>query len=352
MRSDLPLLTIAVIFAGACSRQPEPAAPAPVFEAPAPAEPAAEPPTAAEPPPADDAEAARAAKIAEVEAALAKAEADADADAVRWTPELRKKASALAARSFKSSKAALQAIVKSPHRHPDAPARDRYRHPVETLTFFGIQPTMTVIELGVGRGWYTEILAPLLARRGKLVAVAFDPEGPPEAMTRVYGRRAERFLADAPELYGKVERVAIQPPDRLELGPAGSADMVLALREVHGWQRRGQMAAYLAAVHAVLKDGGVFGVVDHRAAPGSTVEAVVESGYLPEQWVIETVEAAGFQLAGRSEINANPKDTRDHPKGVWTLPPGLALGDQDRERYVAIGESDRFTLKFVKRAAR
>ncbi|HLU65960.1 MAG TPA: hypothetical protein VKZ63_06775, partial [Kofleriaceae bacterium] len=304
-------------------------------------------------PSAADQQAAEEAKAREEEAkrakeALAKAEADAAEEAKRWTDDLKKKAAALAKKKFPSAKAALTAILASEHRVPGNSDRDQYRHPVETLTFFGIKPNMTVVEVGSGAGWYTEVLAPLLARDGKLIAVSYDPDGPTDRMVTVYGKRLQLFLQKSPELYGNVQQVAIDPPDKLELGEPGSADMAVAIREMHGWQRRGHMDAYLAAIHAVLKDGGVFGVVQHRAKPDAVAEESAEKGYLPEQWLIDKVESAGFKLAEKSEVNANPKDTKDYEKGVWTLPPNFREGDVDREKYAAIGESDRMTLKFVK----
>ncbi len=292
--------------------------------------------------------AARRAKVAE---RLAKLDADVAKEAARWTPELEAKVVALRDAPYKSVDEALTAMLASEHRHPNHPPRDAYRHPRETLGFFGLKPDMHVIELGSGTGWYTELLAPILAKRGSLTVVGPDPEGPDDQMSIVYGRRLVKLLAKSPALYGAVKRVAITPPDRLTLGEPGSADMVIAFREMHNWVGAKAHAAYLAAIFAVLKDGGTFALIDHRAKPDATVEATVESGYLPEAWVIEQVKAAGFELAAQSEINANPKDTKDYEKGVWTLPPALTLGDVDRDKYVAIGESDRMTLKFVKRAA-
>jgi predicted methyltransferase len=266
----------------------------------------------------------------------------------RWTDELHAQAKALTEKKYRGAKQALQAIVASPHRTPGHAERDAHRHPVETLTFLGIQPGMTVVETGAGRGWYTEILAPLLARQGQLVVLSRDPEGPMDVGGTLYALRLQDFLAKSPELYGKVKKQIIDPPATLSMGEPGSADMVLAFREMHNWQRSGHIDAWLKATHEVLKPGGVFGVVQHRAKADANAEDSVDKGYLPEKWVIEKVEAAGFELADRSEINANPKDTKDYEEGVWTLPPALRLGDQDREKYQAIGESDRMTLKFVK----
>lgn len=280
--------------------------------------------------------------------ALKKAEADAAEEQKRWNDELKQKVAALLEGTYKDTNEALTAILASPHRVPSHPARDAARHPLETLTFFGVSPESTVVELGAGGGWYTELLAPLVANKGKLIVAGPDANGPATEMSTVYGKRLDLFLAKSPEMFGKVQRVAIGSPDAIKLGDDGSADVVLAIREMHGWQRRGVTDKYLAAVHAVLKDGGTFGVVAHRAAEGAKVEDTVEKGYLPEAWVIEQVEAAGFKLVEKSDINANPKDTKDYENGVWTLPPNLREGDTDRAKYEAIGESDRMTLKFQK----
>ena len=300
-------------------------------------------------PPVADAGPTEAEKVAK---ALQDAEAEAAKEKQRWTPELTARAVAVRDGKYADTAAALTAILASDHRTPGHRDRDAARHPVETLTFFGLEPTMTVVELGAGGGWYTELLAPLLAGRGKLIVAGPDAAGPADKMSTVYGRRLDLFLARSPELFGKVERVAIGSPDAIRLGPDGSADLVLAIREMHNWQRRGELAAYLGAVHAVLKDGGTFGVVAHRARPDAKAEATAEQGYLPEAWVVEQVKAAGFELVGASEVNANPKDTKDYEKGVWTLPPNYRLGETDKAKYAAIGESDRMTLRFKKVAAK
>jgi predicted methyltransferase len=287
-------------------------------------------------------------KAEEVANDMKEVEKEAAEEAKRWDDGMKKKAADLVAKKFANTKAALQAIVASPHRTPGNSDRDRYRHPVETLDFFGIQPASTVVELGTGAGWYTEILAPLVAREGKLIAVGFDPNGPADSGRTVYGKRTRLFLDKSPELFGKVDVSLIEPPAKLELGPAGSADFVIAMREMHNWQRSDQMEAYLTAVRNVLKDGGKFGVEEHRARPGTKGEETADTGYLPEEWVVQKVEAAGFKLEAKSEINKNPKDTKDYEKGVWTLPPTLTEGDKDKAKYEAIGESDRMTLRFVK----
>jgi predicted methyltransferase len=332
-----------LLAASACSKSEPKAKPAPKAEV-------AKPDTTPKPDPAAEAEAKKKQEDAE---RVAKAHIDADAAAAkereRWTADMEKQAAALSAKKFKNTAAAMKEILASPHRTPGHPDRDAHRHPTETLTFFGVQPTSTVVELGAGGGWYTEVLAPLLVGRGKLVVAGPDAKGPADAMSSVYGKRLDLFLAKSPAMFGKVERTALTPPDKLTLTADGSADVVLAIREMHNWQRNGFLAAYLKAVHAALKPGGVFGVVAHRAAPGTDVATIADKGYLPEAWVIEQVEAAGFKLAEKSEINANPKDTKDYEPGVWALPPAYRLGDVDKAKYTAIGESDRMTLKFVKK---
>lgn len=249
--------------------------------------------------------------------------------------------------------AGLRAAINGDHRTPAFAARDAYRHPHATLKFFGIQPQFTVVEIWPGGGWYTEILAPYLRERGKLYAAQF-----PEATAVAYYRELrEGFLAKlaaAPDIYDRVEVTEFLPPEHLDIAPAGSADLVLTFRNVHNWAMRGggeaRTLAAFRAFHRALKPGGVLGVVDHRLPPDRPLADQEESGYLREDFVIGVAAKAGFELAARSEINANPRDSADHPRGVWSLPPSLRGGDEDRERYLAIGESDRMTLKFVKPA--
>jgi predicted methyltransferase len=285
-----------------------------------------------------------------VATAMKKLQEESTTEAARWTDDLKKRAIELRDRPYKDATEALTAILASDHRIPKHKERDAARHPLETLTFFGITPAMTVVEVGAGDGWYSELLAPLLANKGKLVVAGPDAKGPADKMSSVYGTRLDLFLAKSPELFGKVERVTVIP-DALRFGADGSADLVIAIREMHNWQRRNELDKYLTAIHTVLKDGGTFGLVAHRAKPGTQGEATADSGYLAEQWVIEKVTAKGFELVEKSEINANPKDTKDYEKGVWTLPPNFRLGDTDRAKYAAIGESDRMTLRFKKVAA-
>jgi len=228
-------------------------------------------------------------------------------------------------------------------------ARDQYRHPRETLEFFGIRPGQTVIEITPGTGWYAAILAPLLRGEGTYLAAVAKPRKP--AGEAAANKSAlEKLFASDPAEFDAAKQVVFDGNAPV-FGPAGSADMVLTFRNVHNWAQAGTADKMFKAFFAVLKPGGILGVADHRAAPGKTFKEVAGSGYLPQDYVIKLATDAGFKLVAKSEINANPKDNRDHPKGVWTLPPTLALGDVDRDKYLAIGESDRMTLKFVKPAA-
>lgn len=245
--------------------------------------------------------------------------------------------------------AALAAVVAGSHRTPAFAARDRWRHPLQTLAFFGLQPQMTVVELSPGGGWYTEILAPYLRERGQLVLAADDPD----SSWAYYRRSAERLrqkLAAQPALYDRVRLALFEPPRLVALAEPGTVDMVLTFRNLHNWAALGDAAvdAVMRSVHRSLKPGGVFGVVDHRLPATAVQDAKASSGYVHPSYAQRMAEAAGLKLAAASEINANPADTADHPGGVWALPPSFANKDRDRARYEAIGESDRFTLKFVK----
>jgi predicted methyltransferase len=242
----------------------------------------------------------------------------------------------------------LKEIAAGDHRSAENKARDQYRHPVETLTFFGIRPDMTVVEIYPGRGWYTEILAPYLKDSGTLYAAEAPGEPSYEAARRSLEALNQK-LKDAPELYGEVKRTKLGKDE--DIAPPGSADLVVTFRNVHSWMGSGSADDAFAAMFKALKPGGVLGVVQHRGNPSVTQDPKAGKGYVNEDYVIELAKKAGFELADKSEINANPKDTKDYAKGVWTLPPSLRLGDEDREKYLAIGESDRMTLKFVKPAS-
>ena len=241
----------------------------------------------------------------------------------------------------------IDQVMVGDHRAPANKARDKYRHPKETLLFFGLRPDLTVVEISPGSGWYTEILAPVLHDAGQyFVAVSAITEKTPEAL-RQNDTAYRGMLAAAPDLYGKVT-LSVLSPGALRVAPPGSADLVLTFRNVHNWAKAGRADAMFKAFFEALKSGGTLGVVEHRARPDASFQQQIDSGYMTEAYVVDTAQKAGFKLVNKSEINANPKDTKDHPGGVWTLPPTLRYGDENREKYLAIGESDRMTLKFVK----
>lgn len=243
--------------------------------------------------------------------------------------------------------AKLKAVIAGSHRTEADKARDQYRHPLETLTWFGIKDNMTVVEVTPGGGWYTDILAPFLKERGVYYAAGFDPDSEVEYMRRGAQRFKEKIAANA-ELLGHAKITILAPPNKTEIAPAGSADMVLTFRNVHNWMAAGHAEDVFQAMYRALKPGGILGVVEHRGDPNVEQDPKAASGYVREDYVIKLAEGAGFKLVDRSEINANPKDTKDYEKGVWTLPPVLRLKEVDKEKYLAIGESDRMTLKFVK----
>jgi len=245
--------------------------------------------------------------------------------------------------------AKLDQVIAGSHRDAKNAARDQYRHPKETLEFFGIEPNMTVVEVWPSAGWWTEILAPYLKDEGKYYAAWFATEwkNTPDFL-KEREKGFDAMLAGKPQFYGKVIKTKLLPPDFVDIAPKGSADMVLTFRNVHNWAKAGNAEMMFKTFYDTLKPGGVLGVKEHRAKPGTPLKQQIDSGYMTEAYVIELAEKAGFRLAGSSEANANPKDTKDYEAGVWTLPPSLRLGDKDREKYLAIGESDRMTLKFVK----
>lgn len=245
------------------------------------------------------------------------------------------------------SGSALSAAVDNPDRTPQYAARDRYRHPAETLAFFGVAPTSTVVEIWPGGGWYTEILAPYLAAGGRLYAAHFPADSEVDFFRRSRAAFAKRVESE-PELFAATQVTDFYPPSAAVAAPQGVADFVLTFRNVHNWLKAGFAEQAFANFASLLKAGGVLGVVEHRAKPGTSDQQMIDSGYVTEQKVIDLAERAGLVLQARSDINANPADDTRHPRGVWTLPPTLRLGDEDRQRYLQIGESDRMTLKFTK----
>lgn len=243
--------------------------------------------------------------------------------------------------------AALDTVLAGTQRSSENRARDVYRHPKETLLFFGIRPDMHVVEIWPGAGgWYTEILAPLLRDRGRLYAAQWDTGSD---LRRDTVQQYKDKLGAHPEIYDKVIVTTLaSPPAVNEIAPLASADMVLTFRNMHNWMMFGWERDAFAAMYAALKPGGVLGVVDHRGNPTMPQDPKASSGYVRQDYAIRMIESVGFKLVGTAEINANSKDTKDYEKGVWTLPPTYRQGEVDRERYRDIGESDRFTLKFVK----
>ena len=239
--------------------------------------------------------------------------------------------------------------IKGEQRSEQNRVRDTARHPLQTLAFFEVKPNATVLEMWPGKGWYTEILAPYLKQGGgQYIAAGFPLHAGPKWRQNMQ-QEYQDALAKKPAYYDAVRFVEIGPPSFWSLGKDNSVDTVLTFRNVHNWVKGGYTKEMFNAMYKVLKPGGVLGVIDHRAAPNTGSKTMNKTGYVTEQLVIALAEQAGFVLDSKSEINANPKDTKNHPKGVWTLPPMLRLGDENREKYLEIGESDRMTLKFRKK---
>ena len=238
----------------------------------------------------------------------------------------------------------LDTAISSSDRTPEYMDRDQFRHPKETLIFMGISSDMNVVELWPSRGWYSEILAPFLKEEGNYLGAGLDPNYSSWAK-RVIKRNADRRAQN--EIFSSMQMTTLFI-DETPITNKNSVDMVLTFRNLHNWLKAERLMDVFNKSYAVLKPGGIFGVVEHRAIPGTSIEDMNKSGYVTEKLAIEYAEKAGFVLIATSEINANPKDGTIHPKGVWTLPPTLRLGDEDKEKYLAIGESDRMTLKFIK----
>ena len=219
--------------------------------------------------------------------------------------------------------------------------RDSYRNPLETLSFFGIKHDMKVVELSPGSGWYTEILAQYLHDSGQLIAAHFDKNSQISYFKRGRANFEKKMASN--NIYKNVKIVDLSS----ELAAPNSIDAVLTFRNLHNWLGP-QIDQIFSNTYNALKPGGVFGVVEHRADPGTTMNEMKKSGYVTEEHAIEIAEKHGFTLVSKSEINANSKDSKDHPRGVWTLPPSLRLKEQDKQKYLSIGESDRMTLLFKK----
>lgn len=248
----------------------------------------------------------------------------------------------------------IEDAVDAKHRDQNNTVRDAYRNPVETLEFFGLEPQMTVVEMTPGAGWYSEIIGAVVAEKGKLYAAQGPYNGVPAYQYRNLGKFMSMIGANH-DIYKGIEMTTFSPPYQLDIAPKGSADMVLTFRNLHNWigaQQTDGFSGRLAfkVMYDSLKPGGVLGIVDHRWPEDKDRAEGLKKGYMHESEAIRMAEEVGFKFVGKSEVNANPDDTKDYPRGVWTLPPTFAMGAENRDRYQAIGESDRFTLKFVKPA--
>lgn len=233
------------------------------------------------------------------------------------------------------------------HRLAENVARDRYRHPLETLQFLELRPEHTVVEIWPAGGWYTEILAPVLREHGTLYAAHFSRIDGPK-FRREYRQFFESKISSREDVYGSVRVTTLHPPAQTAIAPPGSADRVYTFRNVHNWMKEGTEDAVFGAMYKALRPGGLLGVVEHRAPPGRSRAGMVRSGYVTEQYVIDIARKAGFVFLEGAEINANPLDRKRYPNGVWSLPPSLRGGEEGREEFLRIGESDRMTLKFLK----
>lgn len=256
-------------------------------------------------------------------------------------------ASLLTEAADKTELTALQQVINGKHRSAEHKHRDQYRHPEQTLTFFDVKADMTVVEISPGEGWYTEILAPYLKDKGKLYAAHFSPDNPEAYFKKSLSDFLDKVHKQS-KLYDKLEITVLQPPKEVRIAPDGSADRVLTFRNVHNGMKNDQATVVFSAMFKALKPGGILGVVEHRGASIKQQDPKALSGYVTEDYVIALARNAGFEFLAKSEINANPKDTKNHPEGVWALPPTLRLKDKDKAKYLAIGESDRMTIKFIK----
>jgi predicted methyltransferase len=239
----------------------------------------------------------------------------------------------------------LLAAINSPTRSPANVKRDRYRHPAEALTFFGLTDDQSVVEIEPGAGYWTEILAPYLKPHGTYRLAIPKPPANNAKIQAFEAAFIDKLHADPAE-YGKV--IVTGFDDNAPIAQANSVDLILSFRNLHDWMALGTTSVCLAEIYAALKHGGMFGIEDHRGLTSQPQDPLAKSGYVREDYAIALIEKAGFKLAGSSSVGDNPLDTKNYPKGVWTLPPALAMGSMDRAKYLAIGESDRWTLKFKK----
>lgn len=237
--------------------------------------------------------------------------------------------------------------IHSENRTTENKVRDVYRHPLETLLFFDVKPNHVVVEIGPGSGWYTEILGPYLKNEGTLYLTTFS-----EKSSKPYAPKLTKILKEKvsnKDFFANIHFTAFEPGVEMEpVAPEGSADRVLTFRNVHNWMKEGYLKESLANFYKALKPGGILGIVEHRAPADSKQDPEAKSGYVKEEFMIQAAEAAGFQFVAKSEVNANYLDSKNHPNGVWSLPPRLKGQDAQREKFLAVGESDRMTLKFVK----
>jgi predicted methyltransferase len=257
----------------------------------------------------------------------------------------------VSAQTDQATAAALDAALAGTHRSDRNKARDQFRHPKETLSFFGLRRDMTVVEIWPGGGWYTEVLAPVVKGKGRLYVAQYGTNPAANYQRQEMAGLADKFK-QYPDVFSEVKSSALWAPDQLEIAPAGTADLVLTFRNVHNWldpNYKQDPAMLFSAFFKALKPGGILGVVDHRWPDAKTEDPKAGNGYVSEERVMALAKAAGFEFAGRSDVNRNPKDTHDWKNGVWTLQPDLDVPKgEDPQKYRAVGESDRLTLKFRK----
>jgi predicted methyltransferase len=248
----------------------------------------------------------------------------------------------------KKSGNALSEILNGDHRSPENKVRDVYRHPQQTIEFFGIKPDMKVVEVSPGKGWYTEILGPYLKEKGELYLARFSKDTEVEYF-QTANKALDDLMASHKDLYGKVTFTTFEPPTVVgPVAPENSVDRVITFRNVHNWMKAKKEKEAFQEFFKALKPGGIFGIVEHREKLTKIQDPEAKSGYVREDFIITLAESVGFKFVSKSEVNANYLDTANYPEGVWTLPPVLRLKDKDRAYYLSIGESDRMTLKFVK----